>query len=337
MLQDLWANFRIDDDDDDTIIARNISSIQSNPLHGFTTSSFSSDPVQPPQISAISSDPVQPAHISDIGSDLVQPAQISGISSDLVQAAQPSSDIVLLDHLPSSPPFTPDLTQAGAFQPSPKSSPPDRAPGFNEATIELPLTVKGDLAVEAGPEVIHEKRSGILACHEKHASAGSILLFENPNELDPSAIQSLAFDRQYQVEERFSDKLDGFTEFLRHRVANCAVCQLTGDDAYHHLPDCPKAGSLGTFIWKHEAISDYMDEAVAAICALIRILAPSHLQEVALWMDEDIPGSYLDYRRWCLLPDTFLGVPALKGYNVVLALKTLWEDGLIEVPWAFPE
>ncbi|KAK6360050.1 hypothetical protein TWF730_006204 [Orbilia blumenaviensis] len=214
------------------------------------------------------------------------------------------------------------------------SSPPERPPTFYETPLSLPLSTIGDSSVPPGPQrTLNHTRDdqGLLNCAATHADASVCLPFELPD-VNTSAfnLQIIATDSDLDV-----DGLDDFLSFVKDRFSSCAICQLTGRDDSHHLPNCPYAKDLGTFIWSkefEERDSNAFEQGVLVLVSLVRILAPRHLKLVSVWIGEDIPGDFAEYKRWCLQPADFLGGSGLKAHQIILALKDLWEDGTIE--WA---
>ncbi|KAK6352066.1 hypothetical protein TWF730_008898 [Orbilia blumenaviensis] len=296
---------------DETATSRAIESIRDNPIATYAAG--------PTSLQALSSDPVPV-----FSSDPIQPSL--------------HSDAFSLD-LPSSPPvLEPQFLHSQSSSLSNLDSSPPEFAKFEEVPVDLPLDIKGDLSVPAGPDrpIEHVTKWGRYVCAEIHPEATAVLAFENPNDINSTILEAQILNREFKRDEDFLEKVESFAEFLRDKVASCAVCQLAGREANHHLPNCSHAQAdvLGTFIWDEEfgaRDSDVLEQAVLVLCAVVRLVAPHLLTDIAIWMNEDIPGSYLNYKSWCLLPDSFLGAPALKGYRVVLALKTLLEDGLVEL------
>ncbi|KAF3309938.1 hypothetical protein TWF173_010254 [Orbilia oligospora] len=236
--------------------------------------------------------------------------------SQLSQFSQPSQ--------PSQP-----STQS---QPSELETDVDSVAVFVETSIPLPLNIQGDSVVPPGPdrELVHTRdESGQLSCAKKHLEATAVLLFENPND-----IKATAYNEQLVgVTSRDIRYLHDLVEFVRDKVASCALCQLAKRDSEHHLPNCPFAQDLGTFLWDEckERKSDPFEQAVFALAALVRLVSPSYLYKAAIWLDEDVPSDYPAYKEWCLEPADFLGFHGTKAHRLIWCLMSLWEDGVIDI------
>ncbi|KAK6516040.1 hypothetical protein TWF281_004630 [Arthrobotrys megalospora] len=192
----------------------------------------------------------------------------------------------------------------GSSEPPPASSPLERLPTFKATPLSLPLDIPGDTCVPPGPQrPVHHTRDqqGLLNCAVNHADAAACLPFEVQMNTSAFNHQVISSDADFDV-----DGLDDLLSF-----------------------------DLGTFIWTEEfeeRESNAFEQGVLVLVALIRILAPSHLKKASVWIGEDIPSDYEQYKKWCLEPAEVLGGQALKTHQILLALKDLWEDDAIQ--WA---
>ncbi|KAK6362550.1 hypothetical protein TWF730_000008 [Orbilia blumenaviensis] len=225
---------------------------------------------------------------------------------------------------------SPAASQESSCQPS---SPPESGV-FIPTSVALPLKVTGDIALPAGPVRVMKHRKdyeGNLDCAELHPEPDAVLVFENPR-----YINSLVFEDHLSISGTAAEvrQLQEFLKFLRKRMSSCAVCQLTNKPSEHHLTTCKKAARLGTFVWQstfNSRDSNAFEQAILVLAALLRLVASHHLTDIAIYLGENIPSNYLDYKEWCLQPAVFCGCKALKAHIVLFALKVMAEDGVIEL------